>query len=604
MITPAGDSLLIFNWTFGDPASGNANNTDLYSPSHTFTLPGLYSVMLNATDQYGCSATTMLDIEIKAMPVASFTYATGLCDSTVMFTSTSVDPGSSITTYIWSYGDGAIDTILAPTITATHKYPTAGVYNATLKVINLNGCSGNDVKLIQQNTCIVSAFTNNDTLSCQNNILTFTDHSISSGTISEWQWTWGDGSPPTVYFVFQPKTSHTYTSPGFYNVSLKVTTIVNGVSFADSTFIAIRVFGSPTANFDQVNTCLNDEVNFHNTSNANGAVVLYYNWDFGDPGTVNDTSILRNPGYTYTSAGLFNAQLVVFNELGCSDTVVKSITVNNLPTAAFDYSISCVDHQTFFFDHSDTAQAPIVHWGWRVSSTEQLGWMSGETTSFVFDTLGTYNVMLTVSDSNNCIDTITKQISVNPSPVSAFSINENYGYVQGQIQLLNGTIGASQYYWEFGNGTISGAESPVTTYNEDGNYLITLTSTNNFGCTDTTSILYEFLFKGLWIPNAFTPNGPVEEVRLFKPIGINLASYKAEVFDSFGNLIWSSTLLDQKGSPIEGWDGTLKGNPCQQDVYVWKISAIFRDGSIWRNTDVGNRDYLNNQPYGTVTLIR
>ena len=212
--------------------------------------------------------------------------------------------------------------------------------------------------------------------------------------------------------------------------------------------------------------------------------------------------------------------------------------------------------------------------------------------------------MLTVSDSNNCIDTITKQISVNPSPVSAFSINENYGYVQGQIQLLNGTIGASQYYWEFGNGTISGAESPVTTYNEDGNYLITLTSTNNFGCTDTTSILYEFLFKGLWIPNAFTPNGPVEEVRLFKPIGINLASYKAEVFDSFGNLIWSSTLLDQKGSPIEGWDGTLKGNPCQQDVYVWKISAIFRDGSIWRNTDVGNRDYLNNQPYGTVTLIR
>jgi hypothetical protein len=230
--------------------------------------------------------------------------------------------------------------------------------------------------------------------------------------------------------------------------------------------------------------------------------------------------------------------------------------------------------------------------------------MSGESASFIFDTLGTYNVRLTVSDSNNCIDTITRQVTVNPSPVSAFNITENYENIQGQIKLLNGTINANQYYWVLGNGTTSMTESPVVTYYDDGNYLISLTSTNTFGCTDTTSILYEFLFKGLWIPNAFTPGGPVEEVRLFKPIGINLASYKAEVFDRWGNLIWSSTLLDPKGSPIEGWDGTIKGNLCQQGVYVWKITGIFRDGSIWRNKDVGNREYLNDQPYGTVTLIR
>jgi hypothetical protein len=230
--------------------------------------------------------------------------------------------------------------------------------------------------------------------------------------------------------------------------------------------------------------------------------------------------------------------------------------------------------------------------------------MTGENPSFTFDTTGIYNVRLTVTDTNNCINMITQQVTVNPSPVSAFSIKENYEQIQGQIQLMNGTIGAIQYSWEFGNGSTSSAESPVTTYNDDGSYLISLTSTNSFGCTDTTSILYDFLFKGLWIPNAFTPGGPVEEVRLWKPIGINLAAYKAEVFDSYGNLIWSSNLLDPKGSPIEGWDGTFKGNRCQQDVYVWKIKGIFRDGSIWRNRDVGNREYLNDQPYGTVTLIR
>jgi PKD repeat protein len=66
---------------------------------------------------------------------------------------------------------------------------------------------------------------------------------------------------------------------------------------------------------------MNDAISFRNTSSANGAVVLYYNWNFGDPGTNADTSILRNPTYKYSSVAIYNAQLVVMNELGCNDTV-------------------------------------------------------------------------------------------------------------------------------------------------------------------------------------------------------------------------------------------------------------------------------------------
>jgi len=39
-------------------------------------------------------------------------------------------------------------------------------------------------------------------------------------------------------------------------------------------------------------------------------------------------------------------------------------------------------------------------------------------------------------------------------------------------------------------------------------------------------------------------------------------------------------------------------------VYVWKISAIFRDGSIWYNQDVGEHKGLSEPVYGTITLIR
>jgi hypothetical protein len=69
-------------------------------------------------------------------------------------------------------------------------------------------------------------------------------------------------------------------------------------------------------------------------------------------------------------------------------------------------------------------------------------------------------------------------------------------------------------------------------------------------------------------------------------------------------MIWHSQKLDERGSPVEYWDGTYKGHPVQEDVYVWKIQAVFRDGTIWNNKDIGERNLLPDQVYGTVLLIR
>jgi len=85
---------------------------------------------------------------------------------------------------------------------------------------------------------------------------------------------------------------------------------------------------------------------------------------------------------------------------------------------------------------------------------------------------------------------------------------------------------------------------------------------------------------------------------------VNLASYRAEIYNSHGSLLWSSSLLDEKGSPAESWDGTYNDKPCQQDVYFWRIRAVFRDGSIWYNQDIGERAGVSEEVFGTVTLIK
>jgi len=601
---PAGDSLISFNWNFGDVQSGTANNSTLKRPSHTFTSTGFYTVSLTAIDKFGCLSTNLQTIEVKALPMASFTYLPGQCDSTVVFTSSSIDTSGMISAYIWDFGDGILDTLYAPNNSITHKFQTEGTFVVTLTVLNGNGCSDKETINYTLNPCLLAAFSKVSQVECQNTNVSFNDLSVCQGVISEWEWNWGDNTPQSVYTDFVPVITHMYSQTGVYKVSLKVTTMVNGSPFSVSTSQNVTILTAPEADFNYSSICLGSRANFYNSTSTNGVSIDSYRWNFGDPANLNDSSDLRNPYYVYTVVGEYETQLIVTNQLGCSDTVAHNIRVNGLPTSAQDYSVACMGHSTYFFDHSDPYLAPIVYSGWVITDgTQKIGYLTGTATTFTFDSVGAYTVIHAVSDSNNCSDTAIYQINVVPSPVSVFNVSDNYENIQGQVQLENGSLGADEYYWELGNGETSYEESPVITYTEDGNYLIQLYARNNYGCVDSTGVLYKMLFKGLWIPNAFSV-GPVQNVRLWKPIGVNLAYYRVDVYDRWGDVIWYSEKLTEKGSPAEGWDGTYKNVPCKEGVYVWKITAVFSDGSIWQNNDTGNRKGLSAGTSGTITLIR
>jgi len=215
---------------------------------------------------------------------------------------------------------------------------------------------------------------------------------------------------------------------------------------------------------------------------------------------------------------------------------------------------------------------------------------------------GNYDVLLIIRDNHGCYDTVDSTVTVNPSPISAFLITENFENKAGKILVNNKSEGADSYFWDFGNGYTSTDESPVVTYSRDGIYNIMLASFNHFGCSDTTYLKYELLFKGLYIPNAFVPVSDLQGVNVFKPVGINLKQYKVQVFDSWGNQLWESSNLDSFGRPVESWNGRKSnGELYQTGTYVWKISATFIDGTVWEGSDIGKGD---GKTIGTVTLIR
>ena len=606
LLTPVGDSLVFFNWNFGDPASGIYNTSTLRNPTHYYGAPGTYTVIMQATDINNCTTQKNRFVVINPLPVPQFTYTSGLCDTTIHFNENSSGSGSLLSTWIWNYGDGTSDTVNAPlSPDLSHLYPSPGMYNVTLTIINANNCSQFITDSVLVRPCIQAEFDTIDTpLICQNYSIKFADSSYSGLPITNWYWDFGDGNTTTYTTAVNPLT-HIYTEPGTYTVKMVITTSVAGKSISDSTSLIILVHASPEASYTVGKNCFGVPAQFTNITTTNGIPISGYNWNFGDPtSAMNDTTI-KNPSHLFTAPGNYEVELIATNISGCQDTVISNLQVNPLPTADFENGLSCAGDKTEFTNKSDSAIAPINIYNWTFSgSNGLLGYRTDENPTFTFELPGTYTVNLQVIDTNGCIDTINKQVLSYPPPTSIFAYNENFNDVQGQLQFINSSIDGIKYYWDFGNGESSFAENPAVFYQEDGIYTIALISWNSLNCTDTTRMQYEFMVKGLYVPNAFSPNNPHPEVRMFKPVGINIEIYRIDVYDRWGNELWFSEKLDAQGRPAEGWDGKFNGEIVQEGVYVWKASAVFKDGTIWTAENVGKIEPLPKTVFGTITVIK
>ncbi|MCW2781397.1 MAG: domain containing protein, partial [Marmoricola sp.] len=129
--------------------------------------------------------------------------------------STSTAPGSTITSYAWTFSDGGTATGVTP----THNFPATGTYNATLTVTTSSGATNSITKPIsvtQVNQAPVATFTTSCTgLTCSFDAGGSSD---PDGTIASYAWNYGDSATGTGV-----TSSHTYASGGARTVTLTVT---------------------------------------------------------------------------------------------------------------------------------------------------------------------------------------------------------------------------------------------------------------------------------------------------------------------------------------------------------------------------------------------
>lgn len=148
------------------------------------------------------------------------------------------------------------------------------------------------------------------------------------------------------------------------------------------------------------------------------------------------------------------------------------------------------------------------------------------------------------------------------------------------------------YRWDFGDGfsEVTNGGVPVNhSFSMPGSPTVQLVVEQG-ACSDSTwvTLCVEDIIGGsIEMPTGFTPleggggggGGDISayDVRdndIFAPIirGVVLA-YNFTVYNRWGEMIF------QTSDPEIGWTGHYNGKLCKQDVYVWKVSAVFQDGS-------------------------
>ena len=396
---------------------------------------------------------------------------------------------------------------------------------------NVPGCSGSgaDMEVI---TLGPQAAFDLSPLDCEDQLnRSFTSTSI--GTTPSTQYTWDFGDPPSPPVSGVSSSSHTFSaySPSNsvpYIVTLTVEDPTTGCP-PSSTTQDVYAFPNNQADFGIYLTnnflvpsnevCLNEELWFlnetplpQNTSPSLNSIQTQWDWDVSNGyqwqsgsefrGTQEDLDF--NEASSVTSGniswvpGVYDiAMRNTANNDGtlCYDTVVHSVTVHGVIGDLDIVDTVCIDQVFSITDNSSAPLSSIVQRDWDFDNDGIIDLTGNNPNpSHSYSTPGEYVVSLTCTDAFNCQTVITKTVVVREVTAS-FNVDRVFVCDDEEVTVTannSSSYGPLSYDWSAATNvtpSTSTDELPGTfLFNDEGNHSITLTVTDNLGCSDNFTI--------------------------------------------------------------------------------------------------------------------
>jgi PKD repeat protein len=470
-------------WNFGDGGNSTEQN-----PYHQYAANGWYSVTLTiANPSTGCTSAYTADVYANDSTgggcQAYYTYYADSANSNMVHFFDQSQ--GNILYWSWNFGDpgsGANNT--SGLQNASHIFTGPGTYSVCLTIqgadstcfdtycqnIVINGGGG----------CQAYFYMYPDSLNNPPYTYNFIDQ--SSGNISTWTWSFGDGTTQTIAFPANPNVTHSYAQPGNYGVCLMIQGIDSTCFDYHCDTLFVGSGGGCQADFTYYSAGTNTIQFLNYSTGTNGP----WYWTFGDGGT----STLRDPFHTYPAPGYYFATLTI-GALGtnCYDTAGLTVYVNDSTgggcQAAFAVVPDSMNMPPYSYHFIDQSSGNIAYWFWSFGD----GQSSSEQSPYhTYQQPGVYSVCLSVIGADStCYDIACDSLLVGNATgcqaMFTYTINPATG--NNAVQFSDQSTGNPvSWLWYFGDSTYSTAQNPFHFYPGPGTYYACLTITGN-NCTST-----------------------------------------------------------------------------------------------------------------------
>lgn len=555
---------LTYQWSFGD-----GGTSTLQDPVHVYTgRDSVYTVKLVITDAAGCSdSVTKVDWIAVRTPKPAFT---------VSDTSTICPPietkftflGQDYQSFYWDFGDGGPPD---PRQNPTNFYNATGSFTATLHLTGFGGCTSTASTIINVYNPVASTNISYSPVRACNELTV--NFNVSTPPSTKFTFYFGDGAIDASQAT---SFEHFYSRPNYYYPYL-ILTDSQDCQIAINGSPRIEVIGAiPLFGKDKKQFCDSGVVTFQNYTLAPNDPITSRVWDFGD----NTTSADVNPTHNYQQPGTYEVTQTVTTQQGCSNTIRDTVRVYGTPHARINGdSIVCIN-EVLPLQGELLRRDTAITWLWNLAN----GSNSTDTTPSVkFGVGGHYTISLITSNLLNCRDTVYKNVYVPRDPVISIEQDPVVIVVGNGVSLpVTYSDSIATYAWTPST-RLDCTDCPNPYANPQFDITYKVSVEDIYGCKASRDITVNVICnqENYFIPNTFSPNADGMN-DIFAPRGKAIHRVNSmKIFNRWGELVWEKrNFMANDRTPTGGWDGTYKGKPAQQDVYVYIIEFVCDNAQI------------------------
>ncbi len=466
-----GGPITRYRWLFGDGGTSSDPN-----PRYYYNDTGWMNVTLQV-ENFGCRTSITFNKYIYiSPPIASFKDSVECVDQKMHYFR---DKSIGALFWSWQFGDGDVSTIPSP----THLYRDTGTYTVKLTVRD-TACehsSTQKVYVLDEK----ADFITQDSVGCSSTKKKFTAFGPKTHpwNIKYYWWDFGD---TTVAPILDSTgvISYTFSKSGTYNIKLKIQDL-NGCLDSISKPITVAIYG-PIANFgpEGDTLCFNTPFTFFDSSNGNGNTLVKWTWDYGD--NIRESFSTNGPfNHTYTKGGTYDVKLIIEDNAGCKDSLLKGNFIFIAQPKVDFYSpdtVVCLNTNVRFFPIFSSV-APLARLRWTFGDGDTSFFYSP---SHIYTAEGRYTISLKAEDGAGCIDSLIKPLYILVANAKAnFVLSDSFSSCPPLlVSFTNNSINNLNSYWDFGNGNTSNLINPSHTYTFPGVFNVVLRVTGNGGCED------------------------------------------------------------------------------------------------------------------------